>query len=361
MSTRIPVVETGGPFAYPEWEGVHCLRLVAGKGLPPRIVPKHLSGLPPSMHGVYGTMLFEGIGADRSVEDGEYYILEGSAHAERLVRSAEELRLIASGDLTPADLLDWIVQLASHNLGELGDGEPLYIRPYMLPASTRGGVNFTLQHWVLLILTWMRRKYLSHSGRGATMWIPLEGDRSRRPGREVGAPHLKGAFNYGPYASRKSMGALIYEAQETLLLSHAGHLAETTGSNLWFVREDGALCTPDEECDVLPGITGRIVWEAAEALGRRVISGKFCMGELLKAKEVFLAGTWAGVTPVDQVRVGQYSPTFVNAPFVGNAPGPVTSQLIEFYDALKVHDLARVRQLVPRFPISEERLYTRIP
>jgi branched-chain amino acid aminotransferase len=84
---------------------------------------------------------------------------------------------------------------------------------------------------------------------------------------------------------------------------------------------DGELHTPDPDC-FLDGITRRSVISLAKRNGMKVVQRHILPEEMIRATEVFLAGTAAEVTPVRQI--GDLSFT----------PGRVCETLLKGYDEL---------------------------
>ena len=86
-------------------------------------------------------------------------------------------------------------------------------------------------------------------------------------------------------------------AHEALMLNHAGHLAEGTTSNIFFVA-GGALCTPSDACGILRGITRDVVLSIARRLDMKVVEGEFKEEDIFGASEAFITSTIMEVVPV---------------------------------------------------------------
>ena len=85
--------------------------------------------------------------------------------------------------------------------------------------------------------------------------------------------------------------------------------------------DDGKIHTPEADC-FLNGITRQTVIELAQKEGLEVVERHIMPEEMAKARECFLTGTAAEVTPVSQI--GDYSFT----------PGNVTRNLVQAYEDL---------------------------
>jgi branched-chain amino acid aminotransferase len=106
---------------------------------------------------------------------------------------------------------------------------------------------------------------------------------------------------------------------DALMLDWRGQVAETTGANIFLLMGDGKLHTPTPDC-FLNGITRQTVIELARARGIEVIERAIIPEELADAKEVFITGTAAEVTPVGEIDKNKY------------IPGEVCKTMMEDYD-----------------------------
>ena len=86
-------------------------------------------------------------------------------------------------------------------------------------------------------------------------------------------------------------------ADEALLLNTAGHVAEATSANVFWVEND-MVCTPPLAAGILPGVTRVVVLELCARLGVSVMEKTGLPEELLRAEGVFLTMTSLGVVPV---------------------------------------------------------------
>jgi len=112
-------------------------------------------------------------------------------------------------------------------------------------------------------------------------------------------------------------------AEEPVLLSLDGRLAEGASTNVFLVR-DGALCTPSLETGILPGITREVVCELAPELGIPCREEDLQLPDLLGADEAFLTSTTRDVVPVRQV----------DGSVIGTGrPGPLTRRVMEAFAA----------------------------
>ncbi len=109
---------------------------------------------------------------------------------------------------------------------------------------------------------------------------------------------------------------------EAILLTREGYVSEGSAENIFLVKGD-RLITPDENSDILIGITRKTVIQLAQnELGIKTVEKRIKLQELKNADEVFLTGTGAEIVPV--IRIGQKK--------VGNGKvSPITKKLQEMY------------------------------
>ena len=93
---------------------------------------------------------------------------------------------------------------------------------------------------------------------------------------------------------------------DALMLDMAGHVAETTVTNIVLVR-DGRLLSPLPTC-FLDSLTKRHVFDLARGLGLSVHEGTVSLDDLDAADEVFVTGTSVELRPVVSLdRPGKHS------------------------------------------------------
>jgi len=89
-------------------------------------------------------------------------------------------------------------------------------------------------------------------------------------------------------------------ADDGLILNSDGHVIETSSANLFWV-EDGALHTPPISGGALPGITRRLMFSLAHALGEEVREESTVPDRLPQAEAVFVTSATTGVVAVSHV------------------------------------------------------------
>ncbi len=119
-------------------------------------------------------------------------------------------------------------------------------------------------------------------------------------------------------------------ADEALMLDPNGSVATCNATTFFIVRK-GEEWTSTGMYN-LPGITRALVIETARSAGIPVIEKDFSLTDVYSAEEVFVTGTFGGLTSVREVdgrMIGD-----------GTGMGPMTDRLIELYRAAIVADAA---------------------
>lgn len=119
-------------------------------------------------------------------------------------------------------------------------------------------------------------------------------------------------------------------ADEALMLDPTGAVATCNATNFFIVRR-GEVWTSTGHYN-LPGITRAVILEVARAAGIPAFEKPFSLTDVYDAEEVFVTGTFGGLTPVREVdgrTIGD-----------GAGLGPMTARLIELYRAAIAADIA---------------------
>ncbi|MFB6166222.1 MAG: aminotransferase class IV [Haloarculaceae archaeon] len=112
-----------------------------------------------------------------------------------------------------------------------------------------------------------------------------------------------------------------YSADEALLRTTDGHVAEGATSNVCFV-DRGVLKTPGTDCDVLPGITREVVLDLARGEDFPVETGRYDVDDVRHADEAFLTNTTWELRPIESVDG------------IDVGAGPMTQLLTRLFDEL---------------------------
>lgn len=109
---------------------------------------------------------------------------------------------------------------------------------------------------------------------------------------------------------------------EVVLLNERGEVAECTAANIFAVK-NGKIYTPPLSSGCLEGVTRGILFEIAPEAGIAVVEQTLHPDDLYSAEEVFISSTNRNLIGVGEI-AGQK---------IATAPGPVTHQLNELFDA----------------------------
>ena len=255
-------------------------------------------------HGLhYASSVFEG----ERVYGGRVFKLR--EHCRRLLDSAAAL-----GFEIPWTLEE-VERATLETVADQGFADA-YVRPVAWRGSEMMGVSAQETRIHLAIAVWEWPSYFSPEAR--LKGIRLRTADWRRPSPECAPVHSKAAGLYMICTLAKHR-AEAEGYDDALMLDYRGRVAETTGANVFLVR-DGALHTPVPDC-FLDGITRRTVIGLARARGIEVVERAVMPADLAGADEIFVTGTAAEVTPVGEIDDLNFQ------------VGPVTRALMEDYDA----------------------------
>jgi branched-chain amino acid aminotransferase len=275
----------------------------------------------------YGMGCFEGMKAFPQ-PDGSISLFRPDENGRRMEASMRGLGMPGF----PADMLQAAVRaLVGRNKGigfapaydpawAAGDflsANAVYVRPFTY-AEPGIGVGISKNPWVIVITTPVGSYFKPGDSRAVT---------TRRiratPG---GTGWIKSDSNYVTSALAKKeaerdgfMEAVFLDARE-----HA-YFEEGSSSNIFFVMKNGALVTPGLGDTILPGITRKSILVLAAETGMKTEERRISVKEVFsKARECFVSGTAAGITPIESLtHEGK------EAVFSGRAVGEATRELLK--------------------------------
>ena len=238
----------------------------------------------------YASCVFEG----ERMYDGEIFKL--TEHNERLFRSAEILDFQIP--FTVAELDEACRQTAARN-----GLENCYVRPLAWRGPEQMGVSAQATRTHVAVATWPWGAY--YDAAQLRKGIRLTYAKYKRPSPETAPTASKAAGLYmictiSKHAAEKA------GYNDALMLDYRGYIAETTGANVFLVR-DGVIHTPKPDC-FLDGITRRSVIGLAQKMGFEVVERHIPAEELGSFSEMFICGTAAEVTPVSEVAEHRFQP-----------------------------------------------------
>ena len=236
-------------------------------------------------HGLhYASCVFEGL----RIYDGRIFKL--NEHIERLFNSAKILDL----DIPFAyqDVIDITKEIILKQ--NVSNG---YVRPVVWRGSEMMAISAKKGSTNLAIAAWEWPSYFSPEK--LLEGIKLNVSRWLRPSPESAPTDSKAAGLY-MICSLSKHEAEKLGFDDALMLDYRGYVAEATGANIFFVKEN-ELFTPKADC-FLNGITRQTVIEIAEENKIKVHEKHFKLDFLKNCDEVFLTGTAVEITPVSHIK-----------------------------------------------------------
>src|SRR5579872_7513771 len=255
-------------------------------------------------HGLhYASCVFEG----ERAYGGE--IFEGTAHTERLKRSAQVLDFEIPYSVAEIDAAKRLVL-------EKNNQKDAYVRPIAWRGSEALGVSAQANKIHLAVATWEWPSYFDPAQR--LKGIKLDIADFRRPDPKT-APSLAKASCLYAICTISKHRAERRGFADALMFDWQGRVAECTGANIFFVK-DGKIHTPIADC-FLAGITRATAMTLARRHNIEVIERRIMPEELASFSECFITGTAAEVTAVSQISDFTFT------------PGRITQQLMADYTA----------------------------
>lgn len=246
----------------------------------------------------YGQEIFEGLKAYRHA-DGSIWSFRPEANAARLNQSARRLAL---PELPEEYFLGAIRELVSVDRDWVpsGDGEALYLRPFMIATEAFLGVRAAREVSFRVIAS-PAGNYFGGELKPVSIWISREYARAGRGG--TGAAKCGGNYAASLIAQQE---AEANGCKQVLFLDHFNDDAveELGGMNVFFVMKDGSLATPALTGTILEGVTRSSIIQVARDMGRDVAERKITLAEWRDGvasgdiAEVFACGTAAVITPI---------------------------------------------------------------
>lgn len=253
----------------------------------------------------YASCVFEG----ERVYGGKIFKLR--EHTDRLINSG---RILGFEIPYSADEID-AACVACCEANDIVEG---YVRPVAWRGSEQMGVSAQATKIHVAIAVWPWPSYFSPEAR--TKGIKLRTTEWRRPAPDTAPVHAKAAGLY-MICTMSKHAAEADGFDDALMLDWEGRVAECTGANIFLVMPDGKIHTPTPDC-FLDGITRRSVMELAEKRGYEIVERRIWPDEVATAKEIFVTGTAAEVTPVGAIDDHTFT------------VGEVTQTLMADYDRL---------------------------
>jgi branched-chain amino acid aminotransferase len=234
----------------------------------------------------YGSGIFEGLRAYRAKDGTAIFRLK--EHVKRFFNSAK----IYFMDLgfTEEQIQEAIIGTVKKN--GLKEG---YIRPFAFYNDQRIGLSTVDKKISVFIAAVPFGNYFADKDNG----IKCKVASWHRINSLILPPEAKACGNY-LNSIMCSMEAKRTGADEAILLSCDGMVAEGPGENIFLVQGD-KLVTPSKEADILLGITRDTVIKILEDKGIMLEERLVHREELYTSDEVFFTGTAAELTPIIEI------------------------------------------------------------
>ena len=249
----------------------------------------------------YAQEIFEGLKAYRHA-DGSVWTFRADQNAQRFARSAKRLAL---PELSQADFLGSIEALIAADAAWVpSSGEQsLYLRPFMFASEAFLGVRAAHRVTYCCIAS-PAGPYFAGGVNPVKIWISTTYTRAAPGG--TGAAKCGG--NYAASLAAQ-VEASAHGCDQVAFLDAVERrwVEELGGMNLYFVRRDGSIVTPELTGTILEGVTRASILELAKDLGHSVQERRISIEEWREGvatgdiTEVFACGTAAVVTPVGRL------------------------------------------------------------
>ena len=246
----------------------------------------------------YAQESFEGMKAYRHA-DGSVWTFRPEVNAARMQRSAYRLALPE----LPTDLfLESIKQIVAidHAWVPSAPDMSLYLRPFMIANENFLGVR-AAQKAAYFVIASPVGPYFVKGVAPVSIWLVEDYSRAAHGG--TGAAKCGGNYSASLLPQKEA-----YEngcSQVLFLDSQEGkYLEELGGMNVFLVKKDGTLVTPDLTGSILEGVTRASIIQLAKDRGHKVEERKISIDEWRQGMasgdyvEAFACGTAAVVAPI---------------------------------------------------------------
>jgi branched-chain amino acid aminotransferase len=246
----------------------------------------------------YGQAIFEGLKAQRG-QNGEILVFRPDMNAKRFNESAKRMSMAEVPEEIFLDGLKALLNLDKEWV-PTGEGQSLYIRPFMIATDDYVGIRPSEKYKFLIICSPVGGYY--------TDPVPVKIETEFTRAAEGGVGRAKAAGNYAAslypakLAAEQGYRQLVWtDAKTHTLIEEAGTM------NIVFVIND-VIITPSEEKDtILKGITKRSMVEVAKDWGYAVEEREVTIVEIIdaikagKLQDAFGAGTAATIAPISLI------------------------------------------------------------
>lgn len=266
----------------------------------------------------YGQEIFEGLKAFRG-KDGKIRIFRLEANAERIISSANGIKMAPVPVELFREMAIKAVQLNARFVPPYGSGASLYIRPIELGMSAQIGVHPSTEYLFMIMVTPVG-PYFKEGFRPTNICIMRQFDRV--------APKGTGRWKVGGnYAASLEAGERAHELGYSAVLyldpKEKKYIDECGPAN-FFAIKDGKYITPASE-SILPSVTNNSLQQLARDMGIEVECRHMLIDELSEIDEAGACGTAAVASPVAEIDDLDTGIKYVVSK--DGEPGPITTLL----------------------------------
>lgn len=235
---------------------------------------------------LYGVNCFEGIRGYYIKELNSINIVDFSEHIDRLIKSIKMLEFNIA--INKNELIDEIHKI----IFDEEINENIYLR---LTYFLDGEVSWRQKEKISYTLN--IRSIDSYLGNSSPISLGISS--YLRISRNTLPPFVKAGANYlnSRYALLDSENRGF---QGTLFLNDKGYVSESSGSCIFFIKNN-TLYTPSEDCDILVGITRGRILEIARKSKINIKEVKIKSENISNFDFAFLAGTMIEIKPVASI------------------------------------------------------------
>lgn len=262
----------------------------------------------------YAQEIFEGLKAFRHA-DGSIWSFRPEANGARLQRSAHRLAL---PELPVDTFIDSIRELVKIDAAWVPSGgeSSLYLRPFMIANENFLGVR-SAHKVAYYVIASPAGAYFKGGVKPVAIWLSREYSRAGRGG--TGAAKCGGNYASSLLPQKE---AVAHGCSQVLFLdSQEGRwLEELGGMNVFLVRRDGSVITPELSGSILEGITRLSVLQLLRDRGVAVTERRIDVQEWIDGVasgdivETFACGTAASISPIGQLKGVDFSVGNIDAP-----------------------------------------------
>ena len=266
-----------------------------------RIIPfQNLNLHPAATVFHYGAEIFEGLKAYRTA-DGSVQLFRPIENVRRMNNSAERIGL---PQIPEKDMLSAILEFVKieQDWVPYGEGESLYLRPFMFGNDEHLGVHSIMRASFLIIAS-PSGSYYQEGINPVKIMIEDQDVRAVRGG----TGYAKCGGNYAAATRAGEKAEKLGFTQVLWLDGVERKYIEEVGAMNVMMKIDGEIITPMLSGSILPGITRKSIIELLKSKGYKVTERKISIDEIIdalksgKMEEFWGCGTAAVVSPVGEL------------------------------------------------------------